>query len=132
MTSVGWQRHYETEAICDFYEIVRLFAAEKPNDAKLQAFARKCKLTALMLLTQETKDIDRGNIVKDRLADCEECKRWNDGKRPCEANEKHRCKYDMPAERRKVIIRHFGDEGKHFIEWAAKIIEKREARACTR
>ena len=132
MTDVGWQRQYEVEAVCDFTMIVKMFAEEKPNDAKLQAFARKCKLTALMLLTQEKKDLERGSVVKDRLADCEDCRRWNDGKRPCDENEGRKCKWALPAQQLKTIKRYFGEEGLHFIDWAGKIVAKREAQVCTR
>lgn len=130
--SVGWKRQYETETVCDFTQMVRLFAAEKPNDAKLQAFARKCRLTALMLLTQEQKDLDRGDIAKDRLTDCEYCRRWNDGMRPCETAEGRKCVYKQPKHQLQVIKQHFGEEGMHFIDWAGKIIAKREAQTCTR
>ena len=130
--SVGWKRQYETEAICDFCEIVKMFAAEKPNDAKLQAFARKCKLTALMLLTQEQKDWEMGDIARDRLADCEDCRRWNDGKMPCETAEGRTCIYKQPKYQLRAIKKYFGDEGMHFIDWAQKIIAKREAQTCTR
>lgn len=132
MASVGWKRQYETETICDFYQMVRMFAEEKPNDAKLQAFARKCKLTALMLLTQESKDMDRGSILKDRLADCEDCRRWNDGKRPCETTDDRKCIYKQSKHKRQIIKHYFGEEGMHFIDWAGKIIAKREAKTCTR
>jgi len=130
--SVGWQRQYETDAVCDFAMAVKIFAEEKPNDAKLQAFARKCRLQALMVMAQEDEDRKTGNMALDRLADCEACKRFNDGKRPCDENEGRKCKWAMPAEFRKTVIRYFGDEGKHFLEWAGKIIAKREARTCTK
>lgn len=126
--SVGWRRQYETEAVAEFYEYVRAFAAEKPKDARLQAFARKCKLTALMVATQEQKDIERGDIAGDRAADCDECRRWN-RKDPCEAG---KCIYQQPTERLRVIRHYFGDEGTHFLEWAGGIIKMREAQTCTR
>lgn len=130
--SVGWQRQYETKAVCDFAMAVRIFAEEKPNDAKLQAFARKCRLTAIMVMAKEDEDVKTGNIVKDRLADCEQCKRWNNGKWACGEDRAKKCKWDTPAEFRKTVIRYFGEEGQHFIEWAGKIIAKREARTCTK
>lgn len=132
MARVGFKRQYETDAICEFSQLVRMFAAEKPNDEKLQAFARKCRLTALMMLTQERKDIETGSIVKDRIADCEDCRRWNNGNRPCETAEGRECIYKQPKEKLRVIRERFGDEGMHFIEWAGRIIKMREAKACTK
>lgn len=129
--SVGWQRQYEVEAICDFCQIVGIFAAEKPNDAKLQAFYRKCRLTTLMLITQEEKDIERRSVCADRAADCRDCRAWNNGERPCDGSQGRRCKYALPAEQLKAIKRYFGDEGIHFIRWSSKIISKREAKACS-
>lgn len=130
--NVGWKRQYEVETVCDFTQMVRMFAAEKANDAKLQAFARKCKLTSMMLLTQEQNDMEHGNIVKDRLADCENCRRWNDGKRPCETAEGRKCVYKQPKHQLQAIRQYFGEEGMHFIDWAGKIIAKREAQTCTK
>ena len=127
--SVGWQRQYETEAIIDFAQWVKIFAEEKPNDAKLQAFARKSIMEAISTATREQHDLRTGNVVHDRREDCRRCL-MESGGRPC-ADGKG-CKFRRTPERVKAIERHFGDEGKHFLDWAGAIIMRREAKACTR
>ncbi len=132
MASIGWKRQCETDTVSDFALIVKMFAEEKPNDAKLQAFSRKCSLTAIMLLQQERTDLEVRDGIKDRQSDCKSCMSLHNEARPCDAAKGRECIYKQPSERLRVIKHYFGDEGMHFIEWAGRIIKKREATACTR
>ena len=126
--SVGWQRQSDVEALCTFSEIVKVFADEKPNDAHLQDFARRCKLNAIMEATKERHELDSGgSVVKDRIRDCDMCRATSEGPATCEASKV--CKYNTPQEKIKVIQTHYGEEGMHFIDWAGAILKKREAKA---
>ena len=130
--SVGWQRQYEVEALCEFYEIVKIFADEKPSDAHLQDFARRCKLNAIMEATKERHELSSGgNVVKDRIRDCDICRATSDGPVPCTFTKS--CKYKTAHETVKIIQKHYGEEGMHFLDWASTILKKREANAaCTK
>lgn len=130
--SVGWQRQYEVETLCEFYGMVKAFADEKPNDAHLQDFARRCKLNAIMEATKERHELNSGgSVVKDRIRDCDRCRAESQGASPCTFTKK--CKYRSASEMVKVIKTHYGEEGMHFIDWAGGILKKREAKAaCTK
>lgn len=47
---LGYKRDYEVDAICDFAQIVKMVAFDHPEDAALQAYCSKVKMTAIMLL----------------------------------------------------------------------------------
>lgn len=130
--SVGWRRQAETDTVCDFCLMVKMFAQDRPDNAELQALARKTRLKAQMLIALERAEMQTGDIAADRIKDCEDCRRWNDGARPCERNEGRKCKYKQPEEQLKVIRRHFGDEGLRFVRWAGKLAAEMEAETCTR
>jgi len=132
--NAGWRSQYETEAISSFALILRWMAEERTQDAELQAFARKAKLTAIMLIAQEKQAIETGSVCKDRLSDCNDCRRENGGMRPCKAEPgKDRvCRWETPEHKLRTINRHFGPEGMKWVEEAGKYAEKRlEAKACT-
>lgn len=133
--SVGWKRQYETDAVYMFCEAVMFFAAKDTRNEWLQAFARKTRLRTIMVSQQYIHDTERESIVHDRLEDCEYCKRWNDGTRPCEHNERRECTYNTPEEAVKTVKRIFGEEAKRFYEYAYQhrdLLEVKEAQACTR
>lgn len=45
---LGYKRDYEVDAICDFAQIVKMVAFDHPEDAALQAYCSKVKMTAIM------------------------------------------------------------------------------------
>lgn len=111
--ALGWQRFYETEAVCDCAQILKWLAAQHPMDARLQATARKAQLAAVMIIAREQRDLTapNANIIADRQTDCRYC----DHSPPCA-----RCKYASPAARIDTIRRHIGQEALDCIEQYAK------------
>ena len=75
MGSVGYKRQYETEAIYDFAMLVKILPTALPESKELQELARRAKLTFIMAATTEQNDLKTGSIFRDRLQDCETCKR---------------------------------------------------------
>lgn len=111
MGSVGYKRQYETEAIYDFAMLVKTLSELcYPDSKELQQLARRAKLTFIMLATTEQRDLKTGNIVRDRLQDCADCKRWS-SEQPCMVNGHRtgRCKYASDEYKAGVIRRQFGD-----------------------
>ncbi len=111
--ALGWQRFYETEAVCDCAQMLKWLAALHPMDAKLQAIARKAQLAAVMIIAREQRDLTapNANIIADRQTDCRFC----DHSPPCA-----RCKYASPAARIDIIRRHIGQEALDCIEQYSK------------
>lgn len=111
--ALGWQRFFETEAVCDCAQSLKYIAALHPTDAKLQAIARKAQLAAVMIIAREQRDLaePNANIIADRQNDCRYCEHSP----PCA-----RCKYASPAARIDTIRRHIGQEALDCIEQYAK------------
>lgn len=111
--AVGWQRFYETEAVCDGAQVLKYLAAQHPTDARLQNIARRAQLAAVMIIAREQRDLaaPNANIIADRQTDCRYC----DHSPPCA-----RCKYASPAARIDTIRRHIGQEALDCIEKYAK------------
>lgn len=123
--SLGWKQEYESEALSDFTQAVRLIAMEHPEDAALQAFARKAQLTTIMVLTNEVRDLNKpgANCLRDRLDDCRECRARNES-RPCHANGGHEsCIYKSPAYALKAIEKYLGGNA---LDYVFKYIPKQE------
>ena len=95
----GYKQQYEVDAIADYAEIVKLLANAHPESAALQAYLSKVKLTAIMLLASEMREIGVSDIVRDRLDDCRDCER-QEGIRPCMSEGLYgKCKYNSPEYR---------------------------------
>lgn len=111
--ALGWQRFFETEAVCDCAQVLKYLAALHPTDAKLQAIARKAQLAAVMIIAREQRDLTalNANIIADRQNDCRFC----DHSPPCAI-----CIYASPAARIDNIRRHIGQEALDCIEQYAK------------
>ena len=111
--ALGWQRFFETEAVCDCAQALKWLAASHPMDAKLQAIARKAQLAAVMIIAREQRDltVPNANIIADRQNDCRFC----DHSPPCA-----RCIYASPADRIEAIRRHIGQDALDCIEQYAK------------
>lgn len=111
--AVGWQRFYETEAVCDGAQVLKYLAAQHPTDARLQNIARRAQLAAVMIIAREQRDLaePNANIIADRQNDCRYC----DHSPPCAI-----CIYASPAARRDTIRRHIGQEALECIEKYAK------------
>lgn len=111
--ALGWQRFYETEAVCDCAQSLKYIAALHPADARLQNIARKAQLAAVMIIAREQRDLTalNANIIADRQNDCRFC----DHSPPCA-----RCKYASPAARIDNIRRHIGQDALDCIEQYAK------------
>lgn len=101
--ALGWQRFFETEAVCDCAQVLKYLAALHPADAGLQNIARKAQLAAVMVIAREQRDLTapNANIIVDRQTDCRYC----DHSPPCA-----RCKYASPAARIEAIRRHIGQD----------------------
>lgn len=105
----GYERQYETDAIADYAQIVKIIAHDHPEDAALQSYCTKVKLTAIMILAGEIRDTGQSNILQDRMSDCRDCEQ-QEGTRPCMADGlRGRCKYNSPEYRIKAIVKHFGE-----------------------
>lgn len=111
--AVGWQRFYETEAVCDGAQMLKWLAAQHPTDANLQNIARKAQLAAVMIIAREQHDLaaPNANIIADRQTDCRFC----DHSPPCA-----HCIYASPAARINNIRRHIGQDALDCIEQYAK------------
>ena len=111
--AVGWQRLYETEAVCDGAQMLKWLAALHPTDARLQNIARRAQLAAVMIIAREQRDLTapNANIIADRQNDCRYCEHSP----PCA-----RCKYASPADRIDTIRHHIGQEALDCIEKYAK------------
>lgn len=104
----GYKQQYEVDAIADYAEIVKLLANAHPESAALQAYLSKVKLTAIMLLASEMREIGVSDIVRDRLDDCRDCER-QEGIRPCMSEGLYgKCKYNSSEYRAMAVIKHFG------------------------
>lgn len=115
--SLGWKREYESEALSNFTQAVRLIASEHPEDAALQAFAKKAQLTTIMVLTNEMRDLNKpgANCLYDRLEDCRECRAQN-GSHPCHANGGHEsCIYKSPSYALKAIEKYLGQNALDYV-----------------
>lgn len=118
MGSVGNKRQYETEAIYDFAMLVKILSElHYPESKELQELARRAKLTFIMAATTEQNDLKTGSIFRDRLQDCETCKRWSNDQ-TCERNGHFTgpCKYSSAAYKAKAIRDHFGMEAIEIIK----------------
>lgn len=105
---LGFKRDYEVDAICDFAQIVKMVAYDHPEDAALQAYCSKVKMTAIMLLIQDQREIGKTNILKDRQQDCRECE-FSEKTRPCMAGGKRgACKYKSASYQAQFITKHLG------------------------
>lgn len=111
--ALGWQRFFETEAICDGAQVLKYLAALHPADARLQNIARKAQLAAVMIIAREQRDLTaaNANIIADRQNDCRFC----DHSPPCA-----HCKYASTAARIDNIRRHIGQDALDCIEQYAK------------
>lgn len=111
--ALGWQRFYETEAVCDGAQVLKYLAAQHPTDARLQNVARRAQLTAVMIIAREQRDLTapNANIIADRQTDCRYC----DHSPPCA-----RCKYASTAARIDTIRCNIGQEALDCIEQYAK------------
>ena len=123
MASVGWKRQYETETLYRFAMMMKIVAARKPEDAEAAAFARKARLVATMQLSQEEIDLKNGDPARDRINDCVVCRRQNVDRCYRDYNEEKNCIYERADVKLRVIIKHFGEEAKRWIEEAGKIAE---------
>ena len=111
--AVGWQRFFETEAVCDGAQVLKYLAAQHPTDARLQNIARRAQLTAVMIIAREQRDLTapNANIFADRQNDCRYC----DHSPPCA-----RCKYASNAARIDTIRHYIGQEALDCIEQYVK------------
>lgn len=108
--SLGWKREYESDALALFTDAVRIIAADHPEDAALQAFAKKAQLTTIMVLADEKRELNMpgSNILKDRLSDCLECQR-REGTKPCiKDGTRGPCIYKSPKYALQAIEKHLG------------------------
>lgn len=107
---LGYKRDYEVDAICDFAQIVKIVAFDHPEDAALQAYCSKVKMTAIMLLIQDQRAVGKTNILKDRRQDCRECE-LAEKMRPCMVNGKRgACKYKSIEYQARFIEKHLGTD----------------------
>lgn len=105
----GYERQYETDAIADYAQIVKIITHDHPEDAALQSYCAKVKLTAIMILADEMREIGQADILKDRINDCRDCEHQT-GMRPCIADGlRGECKYKSAEYRIKAIIKLFGE-----------------------
>lgn len=123
MASVGWKRQYETETLYRFAMMMKIVAERKPEDAEAAAFARKARLVATMQISQEEIDLKSGDPARDRFNDCAVCKKQNGDRCYRDFNEKKDCIYERADVKLRVIMKHFGEEAKRWIEEAGKIAE---------
>lgn len=108
--SFGFKREYETEAICEFAQIVKMVAFDHPEDAALQAYCQRVKMTAIMMLMQDKHEIGKSNILEDRMRDCRECE-FEEKARQCVMNGKHgSCKYKTIKYQTIFILKRFGED----------------------
>lgn len=108
--SLGWKREYESDALVQFTQVVRLIAADHKEDAALQAFAKKAQLTTIMALANEKRELNLpgSSILQDRLADCLECQR-REGTKPCiKGGTRGPCIYKSPKYMLQAIEKHLG------------------------
>lgn len=124
--SVGWKRQTETDTLCDFALMVKLFAEQAPRSQKLQALALKARLTAEMAMQRERADAERGDILCDRAKECQ----WCHVRDICRKQGQRQCA--STAEKARIIQQHFGDEGLNFIRWACTKADKMEESICTK
>lgn len=123
--SLGWKREFESKALSDFVQALRLIAAEHPEDAALQAITQKARLTAIMVLTNEMRDLNKSgaSCLYDRLEDCRECRARN-GNYPCHSNGGHEsCIYKSPAYALKAVEKYLG---KNALDCVVKYIPEQE------
>jgi len=113
---VGYERQHETDTIIRFYQMMK-FMLEKEETPELKAFVEKARLIVIMAMTREMQDIERGNIAKDRIMECRECRMRHDGECQKKDRPNGRCIYDTPEAKIRAIRNHFGEEG---MQWAAK------------
>lgn len=108
--SLGFKREYETEAICEFAQMVKMVAFDHPEDAALQAYCSKVKMTAIMMLMQDKHEIGKSNILEDRMRDCRECE-FEEKTRPCVVDGKRgSCKYKSIKYQAMFIEKNLGED----------------------
>lgn len=130
MAGVGWRRQYETETLCWFSKLMQHLAEKRPEDKEAEAFARKTKLVASMQISQEVIDLKSGNPAQDRIRDCAACRKQNGDRCYRDYNERRICIYERADVKLRVILKHFGEEAKRWIEEAGKLAEtEAEAKA---
>ena len=112
--SVGWKRQTETDTLCDFALMVKLFAEQAPNSQKLQGLAFTAKLKAEMALQRERVELRDENIALDRITECQRCPHHG----TCRNHPNER-ECNSAKEKVQIIRHHYGDLGLNFIRWAA-------------
>jgi len=118
MGSIGFKRQYETDALFDFAMLLKyLSEISYPGNTELQTLARRAALTYVMAANEEEVDMKSRNIIRDRLQDCADCKRWT-SEQPCIVNGHHSgpCKYNSFTYKAGVIREKFGDKAIEIIK----------------
>ncbi len=123
MASVGWKRQYEVDTLCDFFEMMLILSRKNPGDTELAAFTRKAKMVAIMQLSQEGIDLKNGDPATDRINDCRVCRQHNGGRCYRDHNPDRKCIYERADIKLRVILKHYGEEAKRWIEEAGKLAQ---------
>lgn len=127
---MGIKAELEVEAVAKFASGIYFMAKDFPENEKLQAYARKVQLTAIMALTKARMEAKNGTMLRDRQSDCSECRRKY-GFQPCTEGDGE-CVYRSPEWTYRFIQKNFGEDGAGALdalcEWAASKIESKGAK----
>lgn len=118
--SVGWKRQYEGEAMLEFLRILMMMQAEE-NSPELDVFSKRARLYVTMQAAREGQDAERGDVARDRISDCTECRQKNSGQCQRQIRPDGRCTYNTPDAKLTAIRKHFGEEGIRWIERAGEL-----------
>lgn len=114
----GHKRDAQLAALCDFSTWVCDTSNMHPDDAELWEFRRVVTLTALneLMMDKQQMNDPHSNIVRDRLDDCEDCKRT--GLDSCMVNGKHigKCRWRTGTQKIEFVKERFGEKALKYLK----------------
>lgn len=105
--AIGREADFTVEALSTCTQALRYAAADHPENARLQAAARRAQLITISYLQRELFEMRNPecNIIRDRLNECAACEYHNPGKGCSNCK-----KYGSPDAKAGYIKKHLGEE----------------------
>ena len=127
----GHKRDAQLAAWCDYSAWICLAARMHPDDIRLVAFSRIVNMSTVQELVADKNAMDarETDILRDRIADCEECR--GEGQAICYDNGRYtgKCRWRASKSKVEFVRGRFGDDAIQFLKKYTDVKAKGEKKS---